>query len=140
MWDYSGGDEDLCVELMQECYIYIWTYLPNLSSNANWIQQFYWVSWQCRGALSHWKRRKKHEHNLIDLSDVDRFPAHDDSAAKETLEELRQLLNDEERQILDLLWQGYNDREIGQQLQIKTGTVKKKRQRLYQKIRSRYKI
>lgn len=136
-WLRSSGDEALCGELVQDCYIALWRRLDSLRPGAHVLQQRTWVLWQCRSAFSH-RRHRRHTWRPLDEDLAAILAAPDDSPQRELIEELAAPLDDRERRLLDLLLAGYSQREIALLLGVQTDSVKKMRRRIIDKMRQNY--
>lgn len=137
-WRHSSGSESQCNELVQDCYISIWSHLPSLRPDAHPLQRTAWVVLQCRSVFSHRRRSKPPEWLPIDEQLTDTLPAPDDSSRKELLEEFAADLPPNERRLLELMLEGCDQNEIAEELAISVEAAKKKRQRLIKKIQKKY--
>ena len=137
-WRHSSGSESQCNELVQDCYISIWSHLPSLRPDAHPLQRTAWVVLQCRSVFSHRRRSKPPEWLPIDEQLADTLPAPDDSSRKELLEEFAADLPPNERRLLELMLEGCDQNEIAEELAISVEAAKKKRQRLIKKIQKKY--
>ncbi len=59
------GDSELCRDLFQEASIRLWQHISELDMNAKPYQQKAWVEWQVRHVLSHIRKPREMEHNLL---------------------------------------------------------------------------
>lgn len=138
-WRHSSGDEELCAELVQECYLAIWFRLGTLRRGSIALQQRAWVAWQCRSVFSHRKRKDRPIWLPVDAL-AESIPSPDnDNSLREQIEELAVDLNAKERQLLDLLLEGYQLTEIAHMWGITYSAVKKKKQRMIEKMKARTK-
>lgn len=136
-WRHSSGSEHQCNELVQDCYIAIWTHLPSLRPDANAFQRTAWVVWQCRSVFSHRRRSKPPDWIPIDEHLADTLPAPDDTARRELIEELAADLPPNEQRLLALMLEGYGQKEIAKKMNMNVEAVKKMRQRLIKKIQKK---
>ncbi len=138
-WRHSSGNEALCEELVQDCYVAIWYHLASLRSGVHALQQAAWVAWQCRSVFSHRKRHTLFEWLPISEQLIDSLPASSSEAdLKEIIEDLATGLNDKEHRILSLILQGFAQREIAEKLEATSENVGKIRQRIIQKMQQQY--
>ena len=136
-WRHSSGSESQCNELVQDCYISIWSHLPSLRPDAHPLQRTAWVVLQCRSVFSHRRRHKPPDWLPIDEQLTDTLPAPDDSSRKELLEEFAADLPPNERRLLELMLEGCDQNEIAEELAISVEAAKKMRQRLIKKIQKK---
>ena len=133
-WRNSSGSVSQCEELVQDCYISIWCHLPSLRPDAHTCQQTAWVVLQCRSVFSHRRRSKPPDWLPIDQQMAETIPAPDDSSHRELIEEYAADLAPNERNLLDLILEGYGQKEIAEKLKMSIEAVKKMRQRLIKKM------
>lgn len=136
-WRHSSGSESQCNELVQDCYISIWSHLPSLRPDAHRLQQTAWVVLQCRSVFSHRRRNKPPEWLPIDEHLADTLPAPDDTCLHELIEELAADLPPNERRLLALIMEGCGQKEIAEELGVSIEAAKKMRQRLIKKIQKK---
>lgn len=136
-WRHSSGSESQCNELVQDCYISIWSHLPSLRPDAHRLQQTAWVVLQCRSVFSHRRRNKPPEWLPIDEHLADTLPAPDDTSRHELIEELAADLPPKERRLLTLIMEGCGQKEIAEELGVSVEAAKKMRQRLIKKIQKK---
>lgn len=139
-WRHSSGSERQCDELVQDCYISIWSHLPSLRPDAHPLQRTAWVVLQCRSVFSHRRRNKPPDLLTIDEQLADTIAAPDDSNQRELFEAIVAYLSPSERRLLELMREGCNQKEIAEELAISVEAAKKKRQRLIKKIRVKFKV
>ena len=133
-WRHSLGSENLCEELVQDCYISIWCHLPSLRPEAHTCQQTAWVVLQCRSVFSHRRRSKPPDWLPIDEQMAETIPAPDESNHRELIEEYAADLAPNERTLLNLMLEGYGRKEIAEQMNMSIEAIKKMRQRLIKKM------
>ena len=133
---YSMGEEDLCVDLVQDCYIVMWKRLSKLPQHPTLVQELPWVYWSCRIAVSRFFRRKTDIIPLpIDQHLADILAAPDTSEARERIEDLAQYLAPRERQVFMLTADGYDITSIAKQLGIKPESASQSLYRAIMKLR-----
>ena len=137
-WRHSQGDEDLCEELIQECYLAIWQHLDTLHPEVTVVQVKAWVVWQCRNVFSHHERHKKREIATIDERQCKDIPSEDIEKASSLLDELSQTLTDDERRLLALMRQDLTNLEIAEKLGLKSRTVRDKQRHIINKLKRHY--
>ena len=134
----AWGDENVCAELVNCAYLAIFNSWESRRTDADERQTKAWVKWQCRGAISHW-RRSRHRHRWVPLDEEhNQLPASDDTAAGELIDELAAHLSESDRKLLDLMRQGYKYDEIAAIMGITTGNVKVKYSRMISQMRHIY--
>ena len=133
---YSMGEEGLCVELVQDCYIVMWKRLPKLPQHPTLVQEFPWVYWCCRSAVSRFFRRKKDINTQpIDQYMADTMAAPDNSESHELIEDLAQYLTPREQKVFMLTADGYDPKSIAKKLDIKPESVSQSLYRTILKLR-----
>lgn len=137
-WKHSSGSESQCNELVQDCYISIWSHFDSLRPEAHALQRTAWVVWQCRSVFSHRRRSKQLDFLPVDEQLADTLSAPDDSNRKKLLEEYAADLPPKERRLLTLMMEGYRQKELAEKLGVSIEAVKKMRQRLIKKIQKKY--
>ncbi len=132
-WWRSSGNEVLCDDFVQECYLAIWQHLDTLRPNVAKLQEAAWVVWQCRSVFSHGDR----EITLptTDESLFDHLPAPDANEIREILDDLAQILTPEEQSLFALMRQDLTDGEIAELLHLKLRTVREKQRQIINKLR-----
>lgn len=136
-WRHSSGSESQCDELVQDCYISIWSHLPSLRPDAHPLQRTAWVVLQCRSVFSHRRRHKPPDWLPIDEQLADSLPAPDDTGRKELIEDYAADLSPNERRLLTLMMEGCGQKEIAEELGVSIEAAKKMRQRLIKKIQKK---
>ena len=136
-WWHSGGETDLCADLMQEVAAALWRCRHSLRPDATEQQERLWVKYHCRSIFSHRRRRKRIvtvplEEGCEVAECVDEL--------RETLEELAAGLSPHEHRLLELLLDGYSVGEIAEMLQIKASSVSQLRLRVIGKMREAYEM
>ena len=138
-WWRSSGDESLCDDLVQECYLAMWEHYGTLRPDVTKLQEAAWVVWQCRSVFSHHDRELG---NAGTHSRIDRMMfniADDDVRAPrdvaETLDELATLLTPDEQRLFALMRQDLTDLEIAERLGLKTRTIREHQRAIIEKLR-----
>ena len=132
---YSEGDEQLCRDLMQEVAVGMWLRYSEREWKVWGGAQRAWVYWQTRHFASHavrdWHLRER-EALLPEAADGEV------QAARESLvDELAVELQGRERQMLELLRQGYRYEEIAERMGVSMRTVKRLRASMVEAMRQR---
>ena len=136
-WSHSSEDPTECKDLVQECYVSIWSHLPSLRRGASALEEAAWVCWQCRSVLSHNARRKSIKPPFISHHGIPPADTRSDEH-RELIEELSAGLSPYERQFIELSLEGYSVKEIAEKLDIKYENAKKRLQRIVKKMRKMY--
>ena len=137
-WWRSSGDESLCDDLVQECYLAMWEHYGTLRPDVAKLQEVAWVVWQCRSVFSHGERKNGLGplSNLSDLSDrFDLSDRTDTTKTRETLDDLALALTPEEQRLFALMRQDLTDLEIAERLGLKTRTVREHQRAIIEKLR-----
>ena len=134
-WRNAAGDEAVCDDLMQECYLAIWLHLSTIRPDANRLEETAWVVWQCRGVFSHQQRRKRIETVPLDERMADTIAVGGNDGSREAIEELAACLNPRERQVLALMLGDYTDLEIAERLGMKVDSFQRMRLRMIEKMK-----
>ncbi|MBR6900036.1 MAG: hypothetical protein IKN29_07090 [Bacteroidales bacterium] len=103
----ADGNVGRCAELVQDCYIALWHYLPSLREEASHLQEAAWVAWQCRSVFS---RRGKASPSLLPIDDYMAGPLvpDDDDPLRERIDAMAKVLTPHERHALELMAEGYS--------------------------------
>lgn len=138
-WWRSSGDESLCDDLVQECYLAMWEHYDTLRPNVAKLQEVAWVAWQCRSVFSHRDRKSRNagthirmDRMMFDIADDDAISPRD---VAETLDELATLLSPEEQLLFSLMRQDLTDGEIAERLGLQTRTVREHQRAIIEKLR-----
>ncbi|MBQ9587532.1 MAG: sigma-70 family RNA polymerase sigma factor [Bacteroidales bacterium] len=133
---FASGDEYLCAELRQVCYICIWHYLPNLRAGSNNFQERAFVVWHCRSVFSH-RRYSRLEIPFQPLDKTMEAIASEchDNDARIVIDELAMRLNPHERRAFLLMAEGYGAKEIAIELGIKHRSAVILKHRIMVKLR-----
>jgi RNA polymerase sigma factor (sigma-70 family) len=133
-WRKSKHSVDRCAELVQVCYLAIWRNLPKLEAGSSKGEEFFWVVWRCRSAISHHLRRQRLWQSLDELPE-NRTVADEGNALREQVEELAVGLSPREQRCLQLYLDGYHYDEIAVELGIEINSVYKMRRRIIEKMK-----
>ncbi|MBR4505917.1 MAG: sigma-70 family RNA polymerase sigma factor [Bacteroidales bacterium] len=133
----ADGNVGRCAELVQDCYIALWHYLPSLREEASHLQEAAWVAWQCRSVFS---RRGKASPSLLPIDDYMAGPLvpDDDDPLRERIDAMAKVLTPHERHALELMAEGYSLGEMARELGIRRGSAAKLRHRIYEKLRRHF--
>lgn len=132
-WWRSSGNEVLCDDFVQECYLAIWQHFDTLRPNVAKLQEAAWVVWQCRSVFSHIDREITPP--TTDERLFDHLPAPDANEIREILDDLAQALTPDEQHLFVLMRQDLTDLEIAERLHLKQRTVREKQQMIIEKLR-----
>ena len=132
-WWRSSGNEDLCDDLVQECYLAIWQHLDSLRPDVVKLQEAAWVVWQCRSVFSHGDR----EITLPPADErlFDHLPAPNANETREILDDLAQALTPDEQHLFALMRQDLTELEIAERLHLKPRTVRGHQRQIIDKLR-----
>ena len=141
-WWRSSGNEDLCDDLVQECYLALWQHFDKLSPDIAKLQEAAWVAWQCRSVFSHGDREPGNAGTHIRI-DCMVFDIVDDNVCAprdvaETLDELATLLTPDEQRLFALMRQDLTDLEIAERLHLKPRTIREKQRMIIEKLRQEH--
>jgi RNA polymerase sigma factor (sigma-70 family) len=138
-WWRSSGDEVLCDDLIQECYLAIWLHFASLRADVAKLQETAWVVWQCRSVFSHRERKSEYEEWDTRLEELGKEIADEDvhasNEAHEILDDIAQVLTPEEQRLFALVRQDLTDLEIAERLHLKPRTVREKQRAIIEKMR-----
>lgn len=132
-WWHSSGEESLCDDLVQECYLSLWQHFNTLRPGIAKLQEAAWVVWQCRSVFSHGER--KDTFPLADEGILDRTPVPNHNETREILDDLAQVLTPDEQHLFSLMRQDLSDLEISERLHLKPRTVREKQRQIIEKLR-----
>lgn len=133
----ASGNCRRCADLMQECYIFIWRHEKQISANMSFSQEKAWIYWLCRSAFSHYSFLEKAglleplDENVADISSGDG----DKSLLRDRIESLVAGLTPYEKRVVEMIADGYTDKEMSSLLGIKTHSVNQLRYRIIAKLR-----
>lgn len=137
-WWRSSGDEVLCDDLVQECYLAMWEHYGTLRHDVAKVQEAAWVVWQCRSAFSH-RDRKNDFYRLTDPTDLSDLPEMSDQSdtteTREILDDLAQTLNTDEQRLFALMRQDLTDLEMAERLHLKPRTIREHQRQIIEKLR-----
>lgn len=135
-WWRSSGNESLCDDLVQDCYLAMWEHFDSLRPVAAKLQEAAWVAWQCRSVFSHCDRKKGIP--SVDETLFDYLPAPDASETREILDDLALALSPDEQRLFALMRQDLTDLEIADRLGFTPRTVREKQRKLIEKLRQEH--
>lgn len=131
-WIYSGGNAALCDDLVQDTMLALWQARGTLRDGASLLEEMAWVRFRCHSVLSHHRRKKWLETTSMDSIDI----AADYADSKRSLiHELSEDLTPHEREVLELMLDGYQTDEIAAKFGIKRRSVNVMRHRIVEKLR-----
>ena len=140
-WWHSSGNEVLCDDFVQECYLAIWRHFDTLRPDVAKLQEAAWVVWQCRSVFSHGDREKGFDplSGASDLSDLsDQSVLSDTTETREILDDLAQALTPDEQRLFAFMRQDLTDLEIAECLHLKPRTVREKQRQIIEKLRNNF--
>lgn len=133
-WRFASGDMARCKDLMQDVYVALWTRRDSLRTGATALQEKAWVRWVCRSVLSHHARKAAPP--WVPLADPPEEPEPDSSVQqRELIEELAEAVTPRERELLELLLQGYSIAEAAKRMGMKSESASQMRFRMVQKMK-----
>lgn len=132
---YSDGDEQLCRDLMQEAVACMWMNYRCREGLLWEAAQGAWVYWQTMHGISHALRGRRRRHAAVALAENEEAvePDYDGNL----VDELAAGLAERERQLLELLRQGYRNEEIAKMMDISPSTLKRIRRSMLEHMRRR---
>lgn len=141
MW-WASGESNLSADYLQECYMSLWEHRDTLRPGSTERQEASWVVLHCRSAVEHYRRRVSVisflpiDEGLIEtLSDPASAPYADDEGY---LDSLAQGLTRRERQAFRLMAKGYSNRELAEEMGIKSHSARQLRHLIIKKIRNNH--
>lgn len=135
-WWRSSGNEVLCDDLVQECYLTLWQHIDSLRPDVAKLQEAAWVAWQCRSVFSHDDRKVTLP--SADERLFDHLSAPDANETREILDDLAQTLTYDEQRLFALMRQDLTDLEIADRLHLKPRTVREKQRMIIEKLRQEH--
>lgn len=135
-WQYAGGDDERCKDLVQEVCIALWLHFDELRDDANKWQQRAWVKKITHSKLVDLYRRGERL-PLVSLTNAmsATIPDSNSSSREEDLEEIMVALNPEERVLVRMYIDGYRGEEIADIMRLKRGAVYQRMFRVMSKVR-----
>lgn len=135
---FANGDREKCRDLVQEVYLTLWLKFDQLHRDASEWQQKVWLKRVARNVLIDLYRREK-QAVFYDISELPEIPesSHQDILS-ETLEEMIEHLNDNERQLVQMRLDGYDASEIATALNVKSDAVYQRFCRIIKKLKAIY--
>lgn len=133
---YSEGDEQLCRDLMQEVAVGMWLRYSEREWKVWGGAQRAWVYWQTRHFVSHavrdWRLRERRA-----AGGSEEVAEQGEDAEDALVDELAAGLPGRERQLLELMRQGYRYEEIAERMGVSMRTVKRLRASMVEAMRRR---
>jgi RNA polymerase sigma factor (sigma-70 family) len=122
---YSDNDEQLCRDLIQEVVSGMWLNFSERQSRVWSGAQGAWVYWQTRhfvfNAVRDWRLRERKSGGSAAVEAEEQGEGAEDAL----VDELAADLHGRERQLLELLRQGYRQKEIAERMGVSLATVKR---------------
>ena len=139
-WIYSGGNESLTADLMQEVLLDLWQNRGSLRSGVGEAQERAWVRFRCRSTLQHIRRKKKIDtvpmsQRVLEMMDIGEGMG-EVEAQRDLLRSLAVGLTDHERTVLEMLMDNYSVGEIAERLNIKAKSVSQLKLRIIEKMKN----
>lgn len=142
LW-HGGIGVMTCDDVMQEVLASLWRHRHDLRPGASDGEERVWIRFHCRSVASHLRRKKNIATvSLSSLStrspytqESDDWCAVDSANNRQTIEDLSSTLTPHERQVLQLMLDGYSNDEIAELLQIKPRSVTQTRWRIVKKMK-----
>lgn len=123
-------------DLTQECLTELWVQFHAYYDNSEDPPKTSWVYWNCRNAISHYKRRYYlHQLFSIDTINPETLPDPSSSELSELLDYLARDLTPNEKKAFLLMTQGCTNLELSQTLHLSPASAKLLRHRIIKKIR-----
>ena len=129
---YSDGDEQLCRDLMQEAVACMWKNYRRRGGLLWEAAQGAWVYWQTMHGINHALRGRWRRRDVGAAEEAAEQPS-DGSL----VDELADGLGGRERQLLELLRQGYRNEEIAARMNVSPSTLKRIRRTMLEHMRRR---
>ena len=134
---YSDGDEQLCRDLMQEAVACMWTNYRRREGLLWEAAQGAWVYWQTMHGINHTLRGRRHHGGVALAETVESMEAVEQPSDGSLVDELADGLSGRERQLLELLRQGYSNEEIASRMDVSPSTLKRIRRTMLEHMRRR---
>lgn len=125
----SGGDEELCKDLIQEVSIGLWLHLDSYRSGR---LEGAWVYWRARKVLNDYFRHRLPSPERLS-SEIADTVAEETCEGREQLEDIMAHLAPDERRLLELRLEETGVDEMAASLQCSTSTVYKRLHRVMAK-------
>ena len=129
----AKGDAELAKDSMQEVMMSLWTNFDTIKATDSTLQRLK-VYWIARGIISNYLRTR--QHRIATVAVDNNYPS-EENHARETLEDVAKTLDDSNRNLLELILDGYNTKEIAAKLDISINAVYKRRTNLINKMRKK---
>lgn len=125
----SGGDEELCKDLIQEVSVGLWLHLDSYRSGR---LEGAWVYWRARKVLNDFFRHRLPEHERLSREIADTV-AEETCEGREQLEDIMAHLAPDERRLLELRLEEAGVEEMAARLQCSTSAVYKRLRHVMEK-------
>lgn len=138
---HAEGNRNRCAELIQECYITIWRYLPNLREGASMFHERAWVAWQCRSTFSHLRYRRQALSFLpINENIADTVANFADDGLRDYIDSLAVGLTPYEQRAFAMMADGWSVDEMARELGLKHQSATVLRHRIIKKLKKQHNI
>lgn len=134
-WARSGGNWELCRDLMQEVSIALWLHFGELLPDISRAEERAWVYWVTRTAINHQLRRPSVETQPLTLVHNDTLAYEDTLHSKEDIDDIMASLNPDEQRMMRLRMEGYRADEIASIMETNRDTVYQRMHRAVVKAR-----
>lgn len=134
-WVRSGGNRELCRDLVQEVSIALWLHFKDLIPEASRGEERAWVYWVTRTAINHQLRKPSIETMLLTPDQADCLSDGASMHDKEDIDDLLASLSPDEQRMMRLRMEGYKTDEIASILELNRDTVYQRMHRAVVKVR-----
>lgn len=134
-WVRSGGNRELCRDLVQEVSIALWLHFKDLIPEASRGEERAWVYWVTRTAINHQLRKPSIETMLLTPDQADCLSDGASMRDKEDIDDLLASLSPDEQRMMRLRMEGYKTEEIASILELNRDTVYQRMHRAVVKVR-----
>lgn len=141
---FARGDSERCRDMVQEVYMLMWLKFDVLDTEVSEWQQRAWVRKVTRSVLVDLYRKEK----PVEMLDEKELHTRETLWGKETatadsdmvdrLEEVMMTLNEEERRLMQMRFDGYDAGEVAAMLGIERGAVYQRYHRIILKLKRRF--
>lgn len=136
----ASGNFRRSADLIQECYIFLWRHEKQFSADMSLSHEKARVYWLCRSAFSNVRFLEKAGlweplgDNVADFA----LGEGDESLLRDRIESLATVLTPYEKRAVDMIVDGYTEKEMASILGIKLSSVTQLRYRIICKLRKHY--
>ena len=134
-WARSGGNWELCRDLMQEVSIALWLHFGELLPGISRGEERAWVYWITRTTINHQLRRKSVETRRLTPEETDNIVDEAVSHSGEDIDEIMASLSPDEQRMMRLRMEGYRADEIASILGLNRDAVYQRMHRAVVKAR-----